>query len=73
MPRGPGPDTERALQHVMVREIEKRRISLTDEDRENLLARMSNVPHSGAFSPGKLTKLLGQVRDLPHGPDGYSL
>ena len=48
MPRGPRLDTEGALHHVMVRGIEKRRIFLTDEDRENLLARIGAIaPETG--------------------------
>jgi putative transposase len=48
MPRGPRLDAEGALHHVMVRGIEKRDIFLSDDDREDLLARLAVlVPASG--------------------------
>jgi putative transposase len=43
MPRGPRLDFPGALQHVMARGIERRRIFLDDEDRERFLARLDRV------------------------------
>jgi putative transposase len=48
MPRGPRLDVEGALRHVMVRGIERRDIFRSDDDREDLLARLAViVPASG--------------------------
>jgi len=43
MPRGPRLDTEGALHHVMVRGLERRKLFLSDVDREDLLKRFSEV------------------------------
>jgi len=49
MPRGARLDTEGALHHVMGRGLERRRIFLTQEDREDLIQRLAAVmPKSGA-------------------------
>ncbi len=43
MPRGPRLDREGALHHVMVRGLERKKIFLSDRDREDLMERFSKV------------------------------
>ncbi|MFH1148586.1 MAG: transposase, partial [Pseudomonadota bacterium] len=48
MPRGARLDTEGALHHVMVRGIERRKIFMSDSDRNDLVERFSDiVPKTG--------------------------
>ena len=49
MPRRPRLDTEGALHHVMVRELERRKIFQTEKDREDIIQRLAEIiPKVGA-------------------------
>lgn len=65
MPRGPRLDAPGTLHHIMVRGIERRRIFLDDEDRDDFLTRLAGLAKRAAVTVYAWALLPNHAHRLP--------